>query len=585
MVPFAGYWLRTPPGPATLERAAAKLRRKPEDLVAAWTSPQGNAGLAVRGELAASASGRVRCAFDGELFNRHDVRKFVVSRTRTLKTESNAELLANLWEAKGRDMMMSLRGSFAMAAWDDSSGSLFLARDAMGHRPLYVAHRPDGILFANDLPPRRAPNGEPPALETRALDYFLAYHCAPLPLTLFRGVRKIPPACWLETVHGKLEEGQYWTPSYYDTTGQNQEEIAQYAFSYLFESVKAHTRDLDLPIAYLEGDPFGAVLAGLASLAKRGKLRTFSLSHPAAPSQARDAALVSAKRFGTDHREENSAEPIRAVLDAIADVNVEALPTSRMAPAMLYARSAGAGDPGAILAAGGELFVLSGRRAAPAPTSTLGLWRRMKEQVETKAALSDEVAREMANRTVFAEEERSRLVKGPTIPAVEALQEIARRAPMPGDAHVAAYIDAVAFLPELFLGPWETCCASQGLAVRAPLADPSAVQLLVPVVHALAERQPLRGLRRIFESLVPEDAFWEARWATPDDWEAVATRELSARACDLLSETRTIGRGLLDAKELMRLVEDQRRGAKNDRKLLLLHALETWMRRFVDAKP
>jgi asparagine synthase (glutamine-hydrolysing) len=589
MPSFAGFWRRTPVSPDLIGRLASRLHAPPGHKVRIATASDNRAGLLAvlpeGAEFGASASGTVRCAFEGELYNRPDVRKFVVSRTRALKSESAAELVANMWEAKGRDTMMSLRGSFAMAVWDEANDLLFLARDAMGHRPLYVVEAGGGWAFGSEIGPVAAFPETKPSLETAALDHFLAFHAPPQPLTLLRGVHKVPPAGWIEIQDGHFEDGRYWTPTFYDASGQNPDEIAQHAFSYLFESVKAHTRDLDPPTVFLEGDPYSAVLAGLANLAKRGRLRTFSFRHRWVPEEAAFGAQLVARRFGSDHREEESEASIASLVEALAAANAEALPIGRMAPAMLLAGSVQASSvPAVLAAAGGELYMRAGRRPVAAPLSTLGLWRRAKESTDAaNRPLSKEVIAEFEGRMIFSAPERDRLYRGQTIPAMDAVGALCRRSPSPGDASVAAYADAIFFLPELILAPVEAACRARALHPRSPLADPSAVQLLVPVVHALAAMQPLQGLRRVFDSLCPDDGFWLSRWATPDDWEHAAARELSERACGTLTEPKTLQRGIFEADAVKNLVEDHRRNiSRQDRKILLLYALELWHRSHFD---
>lgn len=588
MSSFAAFWQRSNPDSRIPERLAGRLSRRPGDAARVAATPDGASGIASRfpenANFATNASGSVRCAFDGELFNKPDIRKFVLSRTRNLRDESAAELIANLWEAKGRDMMMSLRGSFALAIWDQPNRILFVARDAMGHRPLYVSEGPNGWAFASEIPPLLAFPPVRPGLEPAALDFHLAFHTAPAPLTLFKGVRKLPPAGWMEIHDGHFEEGRYWSPTYYDTAGQNPDEIAQHAFSYLFESVKAHTRDLENPVVHLEGDPFSAVLAGLAGLAKRGKMRAFSMRHGWVPIEAREGAELGAKRFGCPHEEEESGETIAGLVDAIAQANVEALPLSRMAPAMLFARSKGAAAGGVLTAAGGEMYMLAGKRPTATPMSTLGMWRRMKDHAESAAKPpSKELATEFEARMVWPSLDRMNVLRQKSGVALEPLADLFKAAPTPGDANIAAYADAVLFLPELFLAPLEAACRSRDIRFRSPLADPSAVQILVPVVHALAGMQPLQGLRRVFDSLVPEDAFWETRWARQEDWDLATARELGPRACDTLSEPRTLQRGMFDATVVKRMVDEHRRDAvRHGNKLMSLFALELWHRTFVD---
>lgn len=588
MPPFAAFWQRTSPDPRIPERLAGRLSRRPGDTARIAATADGASGVVSRfpgnGSFATNGKGTVKCAFDGELFNKPDIRKFVVSRTRNLKDESPAELIAHLWEAKGRDMMMSLRGAFALAVWDEANKILFVARDAMGHRPLYVAESPNGWGFGSELPALLAFPPNRPGLDAAALDFYLAFHAAPPPLTMFRGIRKLPPAGWIEIHDGHVEDGRYWTPTYYDTAGQNPDEIAQHAFSYLFESVKAHTRDLDTAVVHLEGDPFSSVLAGLAGLAKRGKLRTFSTKHAWVPIEAREGAELGAKRFGCPYDEEESTESIQALLDAAAQANVEALPLARLAPAMLFARSKAAAAGGVLTAAGGELYMLAGRRPMPTPMSTMGMWRRMKEHTDTAPKPpSKELATEFEGRMIFPPLDRAQILRQAAIAAMDPMGDLFKAAPSPGDASVAAYADAVYFLPEIFLSPLEAACRSRDIRVRSPLADPSAVQILVPVVHALAGMQPLQGLRRVFDSLVPEDAFWDTRWARSDDWELATARELGQKACEALTESRSLQRGFLDPTMVKRMVDEHRRDpVRHDRKLMLLFALELWQRTFVD---
>lgn len=53
------------------------------------------------------------------------------------------------YNAWGTDVIARLEGMFALAVWDDQAGSLFLARDRMGEKPLYYARTDQGLAFSS----------------------------------------------------------------------------------------------------------------------------------------------------------------------------------------------------------------------------------------------------------------------------------------------------------------------------------------------------------------------------------------------------------------------------------------------------
>ena len=86
---------------------------------------------------------------------------------------------------------------FAIAIWDRLEKSLFLARDRMGIKPLYVWRRPEGLAFASEVKALRALPGGPSGVEPEAVVQYLAWGHVPAPLTITRGVECMMPATWL----------------------------------------------------------------------------------------------------------------------------------------------------------------------------------------------------------------------------------------------------------------------------------------------------------------------------------------------------------------------------------------------------
>lgn len=134
----------------------------------------------------------VHVIFNGEIYNHRELREELVSKGHILKQAGDGEVLAHLYEEYGLNFPSKLRGTFAVALWDDRLRRLLLVRDRLGVKPLYVRYTGKGLAFASELRALLI-GAAKPDIDLQALDQYLSYRYVPAPRTIFEGIYKVPP--------------------------------------------------------------------------------------------------------------------------------------------------------------------------------------------------------------------------------------------------------------------------------------------------------------------------------------------------------------------------------------------------------
>ncbi|HEY7473370.1 MAG TPA: asparagine synthase (glutamine-hydrolyzing) [Vicinamibacterales bacterium] len=149
--------------------------------------------------------------YNGEIYNFRDVRRELQARGRTFHSGSDTEVILQGYEEWGASVVERLRGMFAFALWDGATQRLWLARDRMGIKPLYVYRGNGYVLFASEVRALLASGLVPRTLDRVALDQFLAYQSVPEPRTLVRDVRMLAPGQIVRVgADGRQVARRYW---------------------------------------------------------------------------------------------------------------------------------------------------------------------------------------------------------------------------------------------------------------------------------------------------------------------------------------------------------------------------------------
>lgn len=259
----------------------------------------------------ANAAGSLHLVFNGEIYNHAEIRSELESLGhRDWQTDhSDTEVLLQAFEEWGIDCVHRFRGMFAFALWDARERELWLARDRIGIKPLYYSRHHGRLVFASEIKALLNDPDQHRAVDEEALFHYLSFLTTPAPMTLFEGVRKLPPATWMRIrENGDTTQQRYWDVWDHTEplTNASEEEIAERVLDELRTAVKYRTVG-DVPVGvFLSGGIDSSTNAALFSEDSRLPLRTFTIGYDESclsnPSEVPFAREV-ARQFGADGHE------------------------------------------------------------------------------------------------------------------------------------------------------------------------------------------------------------------------------------------------------------------------------------------
>jgi asparagine synthase (glutamine-hydrolysing) len=329
---ICGEWNLQDVEARSLERMNdALVHRGPDDQGAVLL---GEAGLAMRRlsiidltrghQPISNEDGSVWIVCNGEIYNHRELRRELMGHGHSFKSDSDVEVILHLYEERGERVVDDLRGMFAFALWDQRRRKLLLARDRFGQKPLFYRFDGRRFQFASEIKAILAAGGsdaQRPDLDLRSLDDYLTLRFIPSPHTLFKGIRKLPPAHLLvldasgtEPRPGflasapSIEVRRYWQLRYEPKRGDREAELVDEARERIREAVESHMLS-DVPVgAYLSGGMDSslvvAMMSEVASQMRDEPVKTFAVGVDDPQFNELPYAREVAKHCGTRHYEE-----------------------------------------------------------------------------------------------------------------------------------------------------------------------------------------------------------------------------------------------------------------------------------------
>jgi asparagine synthase (glutamine-hydrolysing) len=157
-----------------------------------------------------SEDGAVVLVYNGEIYNFRELRTELEAKGHRFRGHSDTEVLLHLYLARGEAMLAMLNGIFSFAFWDRRDRSLFVARDALGVKPLYYAETAAGFAFASEIKALSCVVPKMRELDISALHRYLSFLWCPGAGTPLRGVRKLLPGEAMIVRAGKISRRWAW---------------------------------------------------------------------------------------------------------------------------------------------------------------------------------------------------------------------------------------------------------------------------------------------------------------------------------------------------------------------------------------
>jgi len=231
-----------------------------------------------------SQNGRFIITYNGEIYNFKELKRYLISKGIWFKTNSDTEVLLELFALKGLDALTELRGMFAFAIWDKADHSLFLCRDRLGIKPLYYAINNSKLTFASEI--KAILFGDPSlrTINSNALWKFLRLMTVPKPETIIDGIYKLEPGTCLQVnQNGCRKIHTYWELKDHieQKESYNEEEEIDRIRQKLLESIQHHMiADVDIGAFLSGGLDSSSVVALMQDFSKRKKISTYSINFP-----------------------------------------------------------------------------------------------------------------------------------------------------------------------------------------------------------------------------------------------------------------------------------------------------------------
>lgn len=479
--------------------------------------------------------------YNGELYNFLELRKGLEDRGHRFRTRSDTEVIVHAYEEWGDACVARFRGMFAFGIVDRENRRIFLARDHFGIKPLLYYSDPRRFSFASEMQALRCLENADLGVDLRAMDQYLWLQYIPAPRSIFRRVRKLPPAHRMSVdFDGRITGPErYWALAFRPDHGKTESDFEAELDAVLRDSVKAHLVS-DVPFgAFLSGGvDSSAVVAYMAGIMER-PVKTFSIGFEEPEYDELPHAAEAARRWGTDHTVEVVKPDALGILPRLVQSYGEPFGDSSAIPTYHVSRLARRHVPMVLSGDGGD-ETFAGYQAyarwmdylhAPPPPDARPGWRKALDAAAGRLGLRTETVRRVPGKRLadwlqfinyLPVERRRELWRREHRAVVDApldvLEDAFAESAECSEANRVQFMDFRSYLPNCILPKVDIASMMVGLEVRTPIVDAKVMEFAATIPERMNIRRDETGrwegkllLKKVMERYYPRDHLTRAK--------------------------------------------------------------------------
>lgn len=328
-----------------------RIRHRGPDDTGLWSSPRANCvlGHARLAIIDLSPTGHqpmldpetASCiAFNGEIYNYRELRAECEAAGDRFNSQSDTEVILALYRRFGVACLDKLRGMFAFAIWNEANQELFVARDRVGKKPFMYSMSGNRFAFCSELSGLSAQTWLDREIDAQALELYLQLQYIPAPWTIYKGIRKLPPAHYAIFSRNGLIVKKYWDVDYKTKIRVRESDAIDGLEEHLRKAVRLRMIS-DVPIgALLSGGVDSSLIVALMAQMSGEPVRTFSVGFREEAFNELPFAQQVATAYGTKHQPEILDSDIETMLPLVVKRYGEPFADSSAVPSFLVSQAA-----------------------------------------------------------------------------------------------------------------------------------------------------------------------------------------------------------------------------------------------------
>ncbi|MBC7486851.1 MAG: asparagine synthase (glutamine-hydrolyzing) [Cytophagaceae bacterium] len=242
--------------------------------------------------------------FNGEIYNYQELRNDLIEKGYFFHSNSDTEVIVNLYEEHGDNMLLLLKGMFAFCIYDKEKEDFFFARDRFGEKPLFYYQKGSGLIFSSEVKSLLENPAVERILSRENMAYYLKVTFVPEPGTLLKGVYSLPAGSFMKFSKGKLTVSKYFDVDYRIDKNIKTIEDASSVIKPVFEQAIKRQMISDVPLgAFLSGGVDSSAVVAQMQMVSSKPIKTFNVKFEESSYDESPIAREVASILGTEHHE------------------------------------------------------------------------------------------------------------------------------------------------------------------------------------------------------------------------------------------------------------------------------------------